>query len=109
MDIQSAAAGAQPEPGVPARSETDALAEARAEFAPEVTYLNTATLGLPPRRGLAAVSAALDEWHAGTADPATYDQPLEAARRDYAALVGVAPTSVAVGSQVSVFAGLVAA
>lgn len=85
------------------------LAEARTQFEPEVTYLNTATLGLPPRRGLAAVSSALEEWRAGTADPVSYDALLEAARRAYAALVGVPPGWVAVGSQVSVFAGLVAA
>jgi selenocysteine lyase/cysteine desulfurase len=87
----------------------DAVAEARAEFEPEVTYLNTATLGLPPRRGLAAVSAALEQWRAGTADPVSYDAPLEVARSHYAALVGVPPGWVAAGSQASVFAGLVAA
>ncbi len=85
------------------------LQAARGEFDAEVIYLNTATLGLPPRRCLAAVQAALREWQAGRADPMDYDGPLAAARLAYAGLVDVDPTLVAVGSQVSVFAGLVAA
>jgi selenocysteine lyase/cysteine desulfurase len=79
------------------------------EFSPDVVYLNTASLGLPPRRSLAALQAALDQWRAGTAAPPDYDEVLATARSAYAGLVGVAPTAVAVGSQVSVFAGLVAA
>jgi len=85
------------------------LEAARGEFDAEVVYLNTATLGLPPRRCLTAVQAALREWQAGRADPVDYDAPLAAARRAYAGLVTIDPTLVAVGSQVSVFAGLVAA
>lgn len=79
------------------------------EFAPQVTYLNTASLGLPPRRSIAALQAALDQWRAGTAAPPDYDDVLSTARSAYARLVGVDPTAVALGSQVSVFAGLVAA
>ena len=85
------------------------LAAAQMEFEPEVVYLNTASLGLPPRRGLQALQTALKQWSAGTASPPDYDVPLEAARVAYAGLVGVAPHDVAVGSQVSVFAGLIAA
>ena len=80
-----------------------------AEFDAEVTYLDTASLGLPPRRSLAAVHAALDQWRAGRSRAPDFDGHVEAARAAYAALVGVAPGNVAVGSQVSVFAGLVAA
>jgi selenocysteine lyase/cysteine desulfurase len=85
------------------------LSAARAEFAPEVTYLDTATLGLPPRRSLAALRRAVDSWAAGRVSAPDYDVPLAAARRSYAALLGVDPGRVAVGNQVSVFAGLVAA
>ncbi|MDT4910589.1 MAG: hypothetical protein QOI69_3830 [Pseudonocardiales bacterium] len=85
------------------------LAAARAEFDAEVTYLNTATLGLPPRRSWAALQDALTDWRAGTADPVAYDAPLAAARSAYARLVSVPTSAVAVGSQVSAFAGLVAA
>ena len=85
------------------------LAAARAEFDAEVTYLNTATFGLPPRRSWLALQHALAGWRAGTADPVAYDAPLAAARSSYARLVGVDPSAVAVGSQVSVFAGIIAA
>ena len=85
------------------------LAAARAEFDAEVTYLNTATFGLPPRRSWLALQHALAGWRAGTANPVAYDAPLAAARSSYARLVGVDPSAVAVGSQVSVFAGLIAA
>jgi selenocysteine lyase/cysteine desulfurase len=85
------------------------LALAQAEFDPEVVYLNTASLGLPPRRCLQALQTVLEQWRAGMASPPAYDAPLEAARVSYAALVGVDPSCVAVGSQVSVFAGLIAA
>ena len=74
-----------------------------------MVYLNTASLGLPPRRCLLAVQQAWDQWRSGRANPPDYDAPLTAARASYAALVGVDPSRVAVGSQASVFAGLVAA
>ena len=86
-----------------------AIEAARGEFDAEVVYLNTATLGLPLRRSWVALQAAQDEWRAGTADPVAYDEPLTAARAAYARLVQVQPADVAVGSQVSVFAGFVAA
>jgi len=85
------------------------LAAARGEFDAEVVYLNTATLGLPLRRAWRALQAAQGQWRAGTADPLAYDLPLAAARASYARLVGAPASEVAVGSQVSVFAGLVAA
>jgi selenocysteine lyase/cysteine desulfurase len=79
------------------------------EFDAEVVYLDTASLGLPPRRTLAALGRALEQWRAGRAAPPGFDRDVEAARAAYASLVGVPPGAVAVGSQVSVFAGLVAA
>jgi selenocysteine lyase/cysteine desulfurase len=81
----------------------------RSEFAASVTFLDTATFGLAPRRSWDALQQALAGWRAGTADPVAYDRPLAAARSAYARLVGVEAATVAVGSQVSVFAGLLAA
>lgn len=85
------------------------LATAQEQFEPEGVYLNTASLGLPPRTVLQAVHAALDDWRRGRANPPDYDAPVSASRLSYARLVGVEPSSVAVASQVSVFAGLIAA
>ncbi len=83
--------------------------EARREFSPHGVYLNTASLGLPPRRAVEALHRAVDEWRAGVVDPRDYDAAIESARAGYARLVGADPSTVAMGSQVSVFAGLVAA
>ncbi|MFA9431059.1 aminotransferase class V-fold PLP-dependent enzyme [Egicoccus sp. AB-alg2] len=85
------------------------VAAAREEFAPDVVYLNSASLGLPPRRTLAALERTLDEWRRGTVEAPGFDTVVEASRRDYARLVGVDPSWVAVGSQVSAFVGMVAA
>jgi selenocysteine lyase/cysteine desulfurase len=81
----------------------------QAEFDSETVYLDTASVGLPPRRSLDAIQRALGRWESGRASALDYDAPLAAARASYASLVGVDPANVAVGSQVSVFAGLVAA
>lgn len=84
-------------------------AAAHEHFDAEGVYLNTASLGLPPRSGVGALHEALQDWQSGKASPFDYDAPLDASRVAYAELVAVDPTEVAVGSQVSVFAGLVAA
>jgi selenocysteine lyase/cysteine desulfurase len=85
------------------------IAAAQAEFDPDVIFLNTATMGLPPRRTLDAVRHAMEHWASGRADAVAYDIPLASARNAYAGLVGVEPELVAVGGQVSVFSGLIAA
>jgi kynureninase len=51
------------------------LAAARAEFDADVTYLDTATFGLPPRRSWAALQQALAQWRAGTADARVLELP----------------------------------
>jgi selenocysteine lyase/cysteine desulfurase len=79
------------------------------EFSDDVIFLNTATIGLPPRRTVDALEAALARWTAGRADAFAYDIPVAGARRTYAGLVGVDESMVAVGANVSVFAGLIAA
>lgn len=84
-------------------------ADLRAAFAPVPGYLNAATLGLPPRSVLAALREALDEWAAGRSDPVAFDAQVGRARAAYARIVGVPAGRVAVGSQVSVLAGTVAA
>ncbi len=85
------------------------LEDVRSEFDAETIYLDTTTMGLPPRRSIAALQAALQDWRAGTAYAPDYDRPVNHARDRYAELVSVDRGSVAIGPQVSMFAGLVAA
>jgi selenocysteine lyase/cysteine desulfurase len=85
------------------------LEAARREFAADVIFLNSATMGLPPQRTVEAVQAALTEWASGRAEAPAYDVAVARARSLYADLVGIDPSLVAVGGQVSVFAGLIAA
>lgn len=85
------------------------LAAARSQFAPVPGYLNAASMGLPPRGVVQAMSGALQEWTQGTAGPAGYDDAVARSRSLFADLVGVRADQVAIGSQVSVTAGTVAA
>lgn len=71
-------------------------------------YLNAASLGLPPRAVSQAMTGAVADWAAGRGCPTGYDQAVQDSRALYARLVGVPVGQVAVGAQVSVFAGLVA-
>ena len=72
-------------------------------------YVNTASIGLPPRRAVAALADAIEIWRTGRAEAAGYDELVERARGRFAGLVGVAPDRVAIGNQVSTFTGLIAA
>ncbi|MEE1737447.1 aminotransferase class V-fold PLP-dependent enzyme [Streptomyces sp. BE147] len=80
-----------------------------AEFAPETTYLNSASCGLLPRRTVEAVKALADGTAAGVRGGAGSFEAVEAARAGFARLVGVGPDRVATGSSVAVHAGLIAA
>jgi selenocysteine lyase/cysteine desulfurase len=85
------------------------LAAARALFHPTVTYLDTATSGLPPDPAWQALQDAQARWRDGTAQAATYDASVSAARAAFAELVGVPVAWVATANQASVFVGMVAA
>ena len=93
------------------RSLTDALsiADARALFAPEGTYLNTASYGLPPRTGWDALQTVLEEWRTGRTSWEGWSEATDGARAAFARLVGCDPARVAIGSTVSGLVGLVAA
>ena len=71
-------------------------------------YLNTASLGVPPRAARRALTDAVSRWGAGCAMPHDYDSCVEDARATFARLVGVKSGTVAVGAQVSAFTGVVA-
>ncbi|HET9739913.1 MAG TPA: aminotransferase class V-fold PLP-dependent enzyme [Solirubrobacteraceae bacterium] len=84
------------------------VAEAQRLFSPETVYLNTATYGLPPRPAHEALLAAADEWRHGRTGFWGWDESVGAARASFARLHGVEADDVAVGSQASAFAALVA-
>lgn len=89
----------------PAISRRNALAPLRAEFGDAAGYLAACTAGLPTAGTRAAVIADL----AGRPDPGAYSRTVEASRGHFARLVGVAADRVAIGSQTSVQASLIAA
>ncbi|WP_116246677.1 aminotransferase class V-fold PLP-dependent enzyme [Nocardiopsis sp. FIRDI 009] len=85
------------------------LETARTQFSPEVTYLNTATHGLPPHRALRALERHTHEVAAGRFQPARADAAVDSARAAYARLTGVPVDRIAVGAHVSQFVGTIAA
>lgn len=84
------------------------IAAAQPLWEPAGTYLNTASFGLPPRPAWDALQAALDDWRTGRTSWEHWGEATEAARGSFARLIGVEPSTVAVGATVSGFVGLVA-
>jgi len=72
-------------------------------------YLDTGTLGLPPVAAADELQQAVDAYRHGRANARAYDDWVERGRRAFARLAGVPAAHVAVSSQASVSAGLVAA
>jgi selenocysteine lyase/cysteine desulfurase len=83
--------------------------DARTRFTAGPRYLAACTQGLPLRATVAATRADLDTWERGETQAADYDIPVASARASFAELVRVDPGRVAIGSQVSVLASVVAA
>lgn len=79
------------------------------DFPGAAGYLNTASIGLPPAQAVAAMRVELDDWVAGRSRAPAYDAVVARARATWARLHGTDPAHVAIGPQVSYFAGLVAA
>ena len=74
------------------------LAAIRAQFhpAPGITYLDSATYGLPPQAAVDALDRATRLWQAGTGDWVTdWDAPSDSAPRDFARLIGAAEDTIA--------------
>ncbi|KAA9110632.1 aminotransferase class V-fold PLP-dependent enzyme [Microbacterium rhizomatis] len=85
------------------------LAEsARAEFLGGRGYLAACTTGLPTRSTRRAVQNDLEAAAAGHPDVMAYSAAVESSRASFARLVGAEPERVAIGSQASVMAALVA-
>ena len=79
------------------------------EFDVRDGYLNTASIGVPPRQAVEAVEAAVRAWTIGAAQPADFDAPVHAARAAYGQLVGFEVADVALGGSTSALVALVAA
>lgn len=94
---------------LPPAAPTLSLSDARAQFAGGRGYLAACTLGLPSANTLAAMHADSEQWARGEACAASYGAIVERVRASYAGLVGVSPGTVAIGSQTSVIAAMVAA
>ncbi|MBD0842481.1 MULTISPECIES: aminotransferase class V-fold PLP-dependent enzyme [unclassified Streptomyces] len=80
----------------------------RAEFAPESTFLNTASNGLLPARTVTAVHSAMRMRAEGRPLGSLYED-VEAARTAFARLAGVPVERVAAGASVAELGGLIAA
>lgn len=85
------------------------IAAVRSEFSGASGYLAACTTGLPTRATRRAVLADLDAAAAGRPDVTAYTAAAEAGRAAFARIVGVPADRVAIGSQTSVMAALVAA
>ena len=81
----------------------------REQFAAGRGYLNTASLGLPPRSTVEALKSAAENWLHGRWDASDFDIHVDAARRAHARVVGADVSRVGILSQVSTVSGLVAA
>ena len=88
---------------------SDALSSAISQFGDPRGYLAVASIGIPPRAAVTALTADLAAWAAADRDPQGYDGVVARTRASYASLVGVAASSVAIGSQTSVQTALIAA
>jgi selenocysteine lyase/cysteine desulfurase len=90
--------------------EPRSLSGAQELWAPAGTYLNTASYGLPPQPAWDALQQALEDWRGGRTSWEHWGVPGEEARASFGRLVGGVPVeTVAIGSTVSSFVGLVAA
>lgn len=76
---------------------------------PGLTYLDTATYGLPPEPTLRAMREAEAAWQAGTASWVEWDRQAERARVAFGRLIGAPGSRVALVPSVSTGIGVVAA
>ena len=87
------------------------LAAIRDQFQPAagITYLDTATYGLPPQATVNALQEATLAWQAGTGNwQSDWDLPTDQAPRDFASLIGAPADTIATIPAASVGTGLIA-
>lgn len=88
---------------------TDVLAAASGSFPGRRGYLDSATYGLPSQGTVEALNGHVAEWLAGEGSLSGWDVAVSESRRLAAGLLGALVSRTAVGSQVSVAVGAVAA
>jgi selenocysteine lyase/cysteine desulfurase len=91
------------------RTPSPELSAAIASFPSPRLYLGAASSGLPTLQTVAAQKHDLDLWASGRRNPMDYDGIVAQTRADYARLVGVGVDRVAIGSQTSAIASVLAA
>jgi selenocysteine lyase/cysteine desulfurase len=72
-------------------------------------YLNTASIGIPPKVAVDGLMDAVRRWQSGADAPPDFDSDVRLARKAWGVLVGVEESSVASGASVSQLISLVAA
>ena len=72
----------------------------------DLTYLDSATYGLPPKPTIAALESALARWRSGSADWLEWEEEAEQSRELFAKLVGAFRTEIALMPAVSVATAL---
>ncbi len=77
------------------------IAQARAEWDAQRTFLDSCSYGPPPRRGWEAMQRSLDEWRVGSVPWQTWAESVGASRELFGRLVGVPAGQVATGAAVS--------
>ena len=80
----------------------------RDEFEQSNHFLNTATVGIPPRAAISAFRDVIESWRLGELDAPGFDQYVQRSRSAFGELIQVPPTSVGIISQVSVATGMAA-
>jgi Selenocysteine lyase len=95
-------------PSARLRADAVPLDDARAAFTSGRGYLAACTMGLPTRETASALRQSLDLWQSAGTSPQYFEAAVSAGRASYARLVGVDVDRVAIGSQVSVLASVVA-
>jgi selenocysteine lyase/cysteine desulfurase len=80
-----------------------------ANFDVEPGFLNTASLGVPPRTAYADLTGILDSWRLGRLAASDFDGHVDRARAAWAKISMVEKSDVAIGSSVSGLVGIVAA
>lgn len=80
-----------------------------ANFDLEPGFLNTATLGVPPRGAFGELNEILDSWRRGRLGAHDFDGYVDRARVAWAKISMVEPNNVSIGATVSGLVGIVAA